>query len=333
MLAIQLTTLPQPPAILLVDDNPGVLYSTSKILVNHQFRVATASNADQALGQVKAGFFDLVVCDINMPGRSGLDFLNDLKRYDPTIASIIITANGTVGMAIQAMKSGALGFVTKPFKEHELLETIETALEQSRLVRETLQMEVYTPMLESLCNALLNTMEANEFANEGGPQRVARYAQAVAQAVGLPPEQVSQVYMAGLFHDIGKIGVPDSILRKTGPLTREEQAEMIRHPELGARIIEQAHGMDQAATIVRHHHERYDGKGYPDGMAEEEIPVGSRIVAVVDSYEEMTRQRLYAPGRGHAEAIAELERNKGTQFDPKIVEAAIPVLNADPNVG
>src|SRR5262249_47908041 len=145
--------------------------------------------------------------------------------------------------AIEAMKSGALGFVTKPFREAELIESVEAALEQARRVRESLQMEFYTPMLESLCNALLNTMEAGDSSNEGSSQRVARHSQAIATAMGLSPDDASQIYLAGLFHDIGKIGVPDHIVKKAGPLTPDEQREMARHPVLGSRIIEQAHGM------------------------------------------------------------------------------------------
>ncbi len=309
--------------ILLVDDHPGVLYSTSKILASHQYKVTTAKSAAEAMSQVKNQAFDLVVCDINMPGRSGLEFLNDLKQYDPTIASVVLTANGTVGMAIQAMKSGALGFVTKPFNEAELLESIQAALEQADLVRNSLQLEFYSPMLESLCSALLRTMEADDFATEGGSHIVARYAQDIANELGLPGEQMYQIYLAGLFHDIGKIGISDKIVRKAGPLTPEEQQEMTLHPELGSRIIEQAPGMTEAARIIRHHHERFDGSGYPDGLAGEAIPLGSRIVSVADVFDEMISTRIYSIGKSKEAALEELKSYKGTQFDPQVVDVAL----------
>lgn len=318
-------------SILLVDDNPGVLYAASKILRVNRFKVKTAQSAFEALAQVKKSDFDLVICDINMPGRNGLEFLNDLKNYNPGIASVVMTddSNGTVAMAIEAMKSGALGFVTKPFTEAQLIESVNTALEQTQLVRSSLQTEIYTRMLESLCKALLNTMEMGDYVNPGSSQRVARFSRAIANAMLLTPDEVFQIYLAGLFHDIGKIGVPDHILKKTGPLTAEEVYEIARHPELGATIIEQAHGMGAAAKIIRHHHEWYDGTGYPNGLIAEAIPLGSRIVAIADVYDELTSPRIYAPRRSHSIALTELEKGKGTQFDPKIVELALRVIEAE----
>ncbi len=331
MIQMQPESSTVPPSILLVDDSPGVLYTASKILTHHHFTVTTAQNAYEALSQIKENSFDLVVCDINMPGQSGLEFLNDLKQMDPTIASVVLTANtnATVALAIEAMKSGALGFVTKPFKEEQLIEAVNTALEQARLVRSTFQAEFYTRMLESLCEALLNTMEVGEYTNQGSSQRVARYSRAIANALGLSPDEVFQIYLAGLFHDIGKIGVPDHILKKVGPLTSNEVREISRHPEFGTRIIEQAHGMTMAANIVLHHHEWYDGTGYPDQWAGENIPLGSRIVAIGDVYDELTSNRIYAPIRSHAEAIEELKEGKGTQFDPNIVDLALIIIEAE----
>lgn len=318
-------------SILLVDDNPGVLYAASKILRVNNFKVKTAKSADEALIEVKKAAFDLVVCDINMPGRSGLELLNDIKNYNPGIASVVMTddSNGTVGMAIEAMKSGALGFVTKPFSEAQLIESVNTALEQTQLVRSSLQTELYTRMLESLCNALLNTMEMGDYANPGSSQRVARFSRAIANAMLLTPDEVFQIYLAGLFHDIGKIGVPDHVLKKTGPLNAEEVYEIARHPELGAKIIEQSHGMGTAAKIILHHHEWFDGTGYPSSLIGDAIPLGSRIVAIADVYDELTSPRIYAPRRTHPVAIAEIEKGKGTQFDPKIVDLALRVIEIE----
>lgn len=314
-------------SILIVDDNPGVLYATSKILSYHKFEVTPVRDAEQAIAQVKTHSFDLIVCDINMPGRSGLEFLNEVRAFDPTIPSVVLTASGSVGMAIEAMKSGALGFVTKPFQETELMESVNAALQQAQRIRHTLETEVYTPMLEGLCNALLNTMEANDYATEGSSQRVARQAQVIAAALNLPPEQSFQIYLAGLFHDIGKIGIADTIVKKIGSLTPDEQKEMARHPELGARIIEQAPGMSEAANMIRHHHERYDGTGYPSKFVGKDIPLGSRIVAIADVYEALTHHRTYASIFSHEEAIAELMTQSGKQFDPDILEVAIKVLS------
>ncbi len=331
MLPFQTSNPLSPPFILLVDDTPSVLYSTRKILTYYNFKVTTARNAEEALAEVKKTTFDLVVCDINLPGRNGLDFLNELKSYDPGIASVVMTgsANSTAALAIEAMKSGALGFVTKPFSNTQLIESVNTALEQARLVRDSLQTEFYTGMLENLCSALLNTMEGDEASSEGSSQRVALFSRAIATGLRLSADEVFQIYLAGLFHDIGKIGVPDHILRKTGPLTAEEVYEIARHPELGAKIVEQAHGMGTAANFIMHHHEWYDGTGYPQGLAGTAIPLGSRIIAIADVYEELTSKRVYAPSRTHLEAIVEIGAGKGNQFDPEIVDLALKVIEEE----
>ena len=171
-------------------------------------------------------------------------------------------------------------------------------------------------------------MEANDYAAEGSSQRVARQAQIIAAALDLSPEQSFQIYLAGLFHDIGKIGIADTIVKKTGSLTPDEQKEMARHPELGAGIIEQAPDMSEAANMIRHHHERYDGTGYPSKFVGKAIPLGSRIVAIADVYEALTHHRSYASIFSHEEAIVELMTQSGKQFDPDVLEVAIKVLSS-----
>lgn len=312
--------------ILLIDDDPAILFIIARFLQRHDYDVISVTRAEEALKLVEAQEFDLVACDINMPGMNGLEFLNRLKRVDPGLASVVITASGSVTMAVKAMQSGALGFVTKPFTEEELLNSIETAIQQARLVRETTATKLYAPLLESASGALLHALEAKDSDSEGHSQQVAHYSQRIAHRLGLSEVEVIQVFFGGLFHDIGKIGTPDSILRKAGPLTPEEQLEIMRHPLTGAKIIGTVEELSEAANIIRHHHEWYDGTGYPDNLQGDQIPTGSRIVAVADVYQELISSRVYAALMTPEQAIAELRQGSGTQFDPRVVEAFIELL-------
>ncbi len=309
--------------ILVIDDEPSIIFIICRFLEKHRYNTTSVTRAAEALDLVQTQTFDLVTCDINMPGMNGLDFLNTLKRIDPGLASVVITGSSGVGMAVRAMESGALGFVTKPFSESELIESVETAIEQARMIRETTTMKLYTPMLESASMALLNALEAKDSDSQGHSQRVAENSQKLAYRLGLSQDEIVQVFMGGLFHDIGKIGISDAILRKAGPLTLQEQQEMIKHPQIGAKIIGTVEELIRASDIILHHHERYDGTGYPDGLQGEAIPIGSRIVAVADVYEDMISKRPYADVMSHEQAIDELRRNSGTQFDPKIVDLFI----------
>lgn len=312
--------------ILLVDDDPAILVIITKLLEKHQYQVISVTRAEEALELVRSQEFDLVGCDINMPGMNGLEFLNALKRIDPSLASVVITGSSSVTMAVKAMESGALGFVPKPFSEEELINSIETAIIQARMIRDTTTTKLYTPMLESASGALLHALEAKDRDSQGHSQKVAENSRRMAEGLGLPQEEVVQIFFAGMFHDIGKIGIHDSILRKSGPFTPEEQREMMKHPTIGAKIIGTVQELQLAANIIRHHHERYDGQGYPDGLKGENIPLGSRIVAIADGYEEMVSNRAYANVMSNKQAVEELRKYSGTQFDPKIVELFVELL-------
>jgi putative nucleotidyltransferase with HDIG domain len=318
--------VPTQGRILLIDDDQSILFIMAKFLQRHNYVTVSVTRAEEALKMVSSQPFDLVACDIAMPGMNGLEFLNRLKRIDPGLASVVVTGSGSVTMAVKALESGALGFVTKPFSEEELLDSIETAIQQARLVRETTATKLYAPLLESASSALLHALEAKDQDSEGHSQQVAYYSQKIAQRLGLSEGESIQIFFAGLFHDIGKIGTPDAILRKAGPLTPDEQQEMMKHPQVGAKIIETVEELRLAATYILHHHERYDGSGYPNALKGEDIPIGSRIVAVADVYQELISRRVYAEIKTQEEAIEELRRGSGTQFDPKIVEILVETL-------
>lgn len=315
--------------VLIVDDEPLILEQTAVWLRRNKFLTVTVDNAEDALKIVRAQPFDLVVSDINMPGMNGLEFLNQLKLIDPSLASVIITGDGRVSMAVKAMKSGALGFVPKPFTPAELLETIKVAMRGAKVMRESFEMEFYVPMLQSACNALLKAFEAKDKPSEGHSERVAEHASRIATALKLPPQQVQDIYLGALFHDIGKIGIHDDILLKPSKLSDEEFAEMSKHPEIGAKIISPVEGMVEAANIILHHHEKYDGSGYPHGLAGETIPLGSRIVVVVDAYDDLVTMHIYANPRSPQEALQEIIRGRGTHFDPFIVDIFVMHIKAE----
>jgi putative two-component system response regulator len=322
------------PSVLIVDDDPGVRNVITRILNMNNYETTDVDNAEEALETVQTKSFDLIVCDVHMPGMNGLEFLEALKLIDPGIASVVITSSDGVDIAVKAMRSGALGFVPKPFTSTELLETIGTAMASARMVRETMGMKLYTPLLEKASAALLNALEAKDRDSQGHGQRVAKYAVEVASnpALGLSADEVSSVYFGALFHDIGKIAVSDRILHKITPLNEEEMAEMAKHPEVGARIIGRVKGLEGAAEIIRYHHEWWSGEGYPEKLAGEAIPLGARIVALVDAYEELTSKRTYSDGISHEEAIEIIKKAAGKQFDPNILTIFLQKWETPKNV-
>ncbi len=316
------------PSVLIVDDDPGVRLIISRLLSLNHYDTIDVDTAEEALELVKKRSFDLVVSDVHMPGMSGLEFLDILKEIDPAIASVIITSSDDVDMAIRAMKSGALGFITKPFEKADLLDAISSAMESARMVRENVSLKLYMPLLENASLALLNALEAKDQDSQGHSQRVAQRAVEIAHKLefGLSADQINDIYFGALFHDIGKISIPDSILRKAGPLTPAEFKEMAEHPVVGGRILGGVKGMESAAEIIRNHHEWYNGKGYPNGLKGEEIPLGARIVAVIDAYDEITSRRVYSEEGTAKDAIQELIAGRGSQFDPFIVDILLDSL-------
>lgn len=312
---------------LVVDDVTSIAHAVSIFLTNREFKVRTAFDPLEALKICRTETFDLVVLDIRMPGMDGLELLRRLKRLDASATYVIMTAEGNLQTVIKALKEGAQGFVVKPFTQSELMSSVDLALEKTRLIRENIRVKVYAPLLESASAALLSALEAKDGNTQSHSTRVSYYAQNMSTAFDMNDDDLMQVKIGALFHDIGKIGVPDEILLKPGSLTMEERQEIMKHPEIGAKIIGAFQGMERVATIVRAHHERYDGNGYPDKLAGNAIPLGARITTVADCFEAMVSPRVYSRGRSVEYALDELERCSGTQFDPQIVEVFLSMIN------
>jgi response regulator RpfG family c-di-GMP phosphodiesterase len=320
------------PRVLIVDDDPGVRTVLCRVLRNgYDLRQASCGEeAEEMFGREGA---DLVLSDLQMPGVGGLELLQRFKAQDETVGFIILTGAGTMENAIDALRLQADDYLLKPFNLEEVTLSVERALKHRTLLRENrfyqrhLEERVAEQAreLEALfVDALLslaNAVEARDDYTGNHVGRVARRAVATGREMGLEGEALRHLWVGALLHDIGKIAVPDHVLLKPGKLTDEEYEVMKRHPETGAAIMARSAFLRPALPAVLHHQERWDGAGYPAGLRGEEISLQGRIIAVVDTFDAIVTSRPYRPRRSPAEALAEIERCSGTQFDPAVVEA------------
>jgi HD-GYP domain-containing protein (c-di-GMP phosphodiesterase class II) len=270
---------------------------------------------------------------MKMPGRGGMELLSEIKTSFPDTAVIMATAVTETATAIECMKQGAYDYLTKPFKLDEVLFSIWRALEKRRLQMENreyrqeleakveLQAEKIRRSFFNAMTSLAYALDAKDGYTAGHSQRVSEIAVAVAIELELPQTEIEQVRLAGMVHDIGKIGIDGSILHKPGNLEMDERQEMEKHPAIGERILAPVVEDNSILIMVRNHHERWDGGGYPDGLSGESIPVGARIMALADTFDAMTSERPYRIANSVEFAIGEINRCAGTQFDPKVVEA------------
>jgi putative two-component system response regulator len=320
---------------LVVDDDAKVRHSLARIIEAHGLATAEAGSGAEALALLERnGEVPLIISDIHMPEMDGVTFLREaLQRY-PDIAFVMLTGVAEVATAVECLKVGALDYIAKPVLMDEVRARVDKALEKRDLV---LQNRFYQQHLESrvkeldrrnkqsLINGvqtLVHALEAKDAYTSGHSARVSRYAVKTAVQLGYTGDRLEQIRLGGELHDIGKIGTREDILNKPGPLTPDEFQHIKGHAALGERIL--APFMGESASvlrIVRSHHERLDGGGFPDGLAGDGIPHEARIVAVVDAFDAMTTNRAYRPSRTPVDAVAELQRCAGTQFDTDVVGA------------
>jgi putative two-component system response regulator len=323
--------------ILLVDDEEVIRRLLYQKLTREGYRCEQAANAEQALEKLKKDSIELVILDIKMPGKSGLQLLPEIKAKYPDTAVIMATAVDDANTAINCMKAGAYDYVTKPFNLGEVSFSVKRALEKRRL---ELENRDYQQHLEekveeqahkirasffNAITALAYALEAKDVYTSGHSQRVTDISVAIARHLGLDKETIEKIRLAGLVHDIGKIGVRESVLNKPGSLSDKEFRHVRLHSETGERILKPIVDDGEILKAVRHHHERYDGAGYPDGLKGEQIPQLARIIAVADTFDAMTSERPYRKAMTPQEACAEVERCRGTQFDPEAASAFLEV--------
>jgi len=319
--------------ILIVDDEELIRRLLHQKLSSEGYRCQKASSAAQALDKLKSNPVELVILDIKMPGKSGMELLLELRARYPDTAVIMATAIADTTTAIQCMKEGAYDYITKPFNLDEVVLSIDRALEKRRLELENKDYQqhleqkveeqagkIRTSFLNAV-TALAYALEAKDIYTSGHSQRVTKISVAIAGELGMPQDSVDKIRLAGLVHDIGKIGIRESVLNKPAPLTDEEFRHIRSHCQAGEHILTPIVEDREILRAVRHHHERYDGMGYPDGLKGEQIPLGAKILSVADAFDAMTSERPYRSAMSAQDACAEIERCKGTQFAPRVADA------------
>jgi len=343
--------MPDSIHILIVDDDQVIRDLLAEGLSGSGYRCETACNGAESLRKLRVSSFDLVVSDIDMPEMDGVQLLQEIKKTHPDTEIIMLTGVVDVDTAIQSMRLGAYDYLTKPFNLAEVRITVERALEKRRLIQEnreyqrTLEAKVaertaelsrknreveelfdrlkssYQTTLETLATAL----DTRDTETLGHSLRVASYTVAVARRMGVVEPELTDIYRGALLHDVGKIGIPDAILRKPDKLTPEEWVEMRKHPEIGYRILQGINFLEMAREIVLSHQETYDGSGYPRGLRGRDIPLGARVFAVVDTLDAMTSDRPYRKALPYEAARNEILRFSGTQFDPDVVKVFLEI--------
>jgi putative two-component system response regulator len=293
-----------------------------------------AASGVDALALLEQHPTPLVLTDYHMPRMDGGEMLRSIIARWPDTAVVVITAVSDVDIAVRCLEAGALDYVTKPFSIEEVRGRVGQALEKRRLLLEnrayrddleervTMQARKYEELFLASLHSLAEALEVKDAYTWGHSTRVSRYAMAIARELNVVPQALDQLELGSRLHDIGKIGVREAVLNKEGPLTDAEYAHVMEHPVIGWRLLAPLlHEMPHALAVVRSHHERFDGRGLPDQLRGYEIPLEARITAVADSFDAMTSGRPYRAGMSVEDAVAELRRCSGSQFDPACVVA------------
>ena len=317
-------------SILVVDDDLGVRESLKMILMD-KYYVSTASHVDEAINSLKIIEPEMIFLDIKMPKISGMDFLREMHLKNSTIPIIMITAFPSSQTAITAFRSGAFDYIIKPFDPSEIHTVVERALqhrvesmEKDKLVynlRSTVHKNFF-----STTESLLLAIDAKDSYTAGHSKRVSLLFGLIAKELGMSEVQIVKLRHGAFLHDIGKIGVRDDILTKTGNLTEEEFFLMKRHPEIGYNILEPINFLKESLPIVRNHHEWYNGEGYPDGLKGVEIPQEVAIFSIIDAYDALTTDRHYHEKYSNETAFKIITEGIGTQFMPALTEKVLSII-------
>jgi response regulator RpfG family c-di-GMP phosphodiesterase len=326
-------------SVLVVDDEQGIRELVARWLVGGGYDVRTASNADEALDRVRDRAPAVALCDIRMPGHDGLWLAQHIRQDSPETAVIMATGVQDVGSAVTSLRQGVIDYLTKPFGRDRLRESVIRGMEwhktaaDSRRWRESLDAEVdhrrrrlndalaaLTIDCDAALDGLLSVLTLSDHDAYAHAYRVAALAASVGCALSLRDEDMTALERAALMHDVGKLAMPDAVLRKPAPLTVEEQAVIRQHPQIASELIAHVPYLSPAAELVRDACERVDGLGYPNGTPALDVALGARIIAVADAYDAMTRPRVFRDAISPREALLELDRCAGTQFDATVVE-------------
>jgi len=327
------------PRILIVDDEVEITEILADLL-SEEYECIRAGSAEEALTRLQESEFQLVISDITMPGMSGLDMIPHVKEIAPDTVVVMISGMQTVESAIGALRLGAFDYLMKPFDLRQVEAVVKRALEHHDLVvakqryenhleelveQRTIELDKALNSLEgayrSTLKALTAALETRDSETHGHSERVVTYSLRLGREYGLSSDEMKALEFGSLLHDIGKIGVPDSILRKPAKLTEEEWVRMREHPLHGQQILRGIEFLQGASRVVAQHHEKWDGTGYPLGLRKEDIDICARIFSVADAFDAITSDRVYRRGKSYEAASQELDDWSGRQFDPKVVEA------------
>jgi putative nucleotidyltransferase with HDIG domain len=352
-------------AVLFVDDEINILKAVKRLLRNEPWEVMCASRPQEALEMLDTAAVQVVVSDQRMPEMSGVDLLSAVRERHTDVVRMMLTGYTEMNVAVEAINRGEIfRLITKPWNDEELKATLRQAFDHFDLKEEIKRLnqvtreqnfklqdmnrnleykvrdrtkqlaekhaELRTAYIQTI-RALAEAVDAKDAYTRGHSERVGVYASKIAREVGLPRELIERVYIAGLLHDVGKIGIRDYVITKPDRLTAEEYEEIKRHPEIGAKILEPVSFLSDVVDCVRHHHEWFDGssRGYPDNLRGDRIPLPSRIILVADTVEAMTSDRPYRRGLPLETVVRELHKYSGSQFDPACVDAALRLLDRE----
>lgn len=317
--------------ILLVDDDSNILTLLERHASRLEFSGDLAANGEEAVKLLEKHTYPLVISDIMMPRMDGMELLRHIKEHYPDTDVLVVSAYGSQYSFSDLIAAGASDFISKPFEGDELQAKIQRILRERALLTELSQgKEKEKLFFLRLVESLAMSLDEKDRYTHGHSRRVTNLSLQLAEQLKDKNIDMELLRLSGILHDIGKIGVPDGILLKVEQLSNEEFAVIKKHPVQGARILQPMvfdKRMSDISQIIRHHHERFDGKGYPDGLAGDTIPLYSRIISVADSYDAMTSDRPYRQGMDCKDALTEIERNKNQQFDPLLAEKFIALMD------
>ncbi len=340
-----MTAHPGIVTVLVVDDEEPIRNALRKFLKQQQFEVYTAGSADEALQQLRLHKVALMLSDIRMPGTSGVDLVPQAIEIEPELAILMLTAVNDATSAALCMQRGAMDYLTKPIELADLGRAVHRALKRREMLLENRQLnqwlkeEVTTRAAElqrernrlervstATLEALVNALEAKDPYLRGHSARVADLSANIATEMSFSEEDVDRVRMAGRLHDLGKIGTRDAVVNKEGPLTADEFEHVKQHVIIGAQILAPLVHLGDIVAMVKSHHERFDGTGYPDGLRGEEVPLGGRVIAAAEVYDALTTSRPYQEKMTPEQAVERMADLSGTVLDPKVYEALVRIV-------
>ncbi|SFG70224.1 HD domain-containing phosphohydrolase [Oribacterium sp. WCC10] len=325
--------------VVIVDDDAIILRNAKTVLSEAGFKVTCLKSGRLLLDYVSKNTIDMLLLDIKMPDLDGFETMKLLRIWEKENSKketpvIFFTANDDCLSETTGLSMGAMDFIRKPFVAEVLTLRVRHLLELIRLQRDLhAEVESKTKEIEALSLHIVQTLaeaiDAKDAYTKGHSSRVAEYSREIAKRAGYSSERQEEIYMMGLLHDVGKIGVPNAVINKPGKLTDEEYEKIKTHPGRGARILQNIKEMPKLSIGARWHHERFDGRGYPDGLSGEDIPEEARIIAVADAYDAMTSNRSYRGIIPQDVVRNEIEKGSGTQFDPGFAAIMLEIIKED----